>query len=102
MPRSGAYLVSDLPADQLCRIACRKCDRRGAYRRDTLAARFGADAVLPDVLARLAACSRRGDFSNPCGAVWIDAPGHTPKSQAALLAAVEAGRKARARENPAG
>jgi hypothetical protein len=27
MPRSGAYVVSDLPRDRLCRIAC--CGRTG-------------------------------------------------------------------------
>jgi hypothetical protein len=27
MPRSGAYVVSDLPRDRLCRIACERCGR---------------------------------------------------------------------------
>jgi hypothetical protein len=67
MPRSGAYVVSDLPRDRLCRIACARCGRTGAYRRETLAARFG-DMALPDVLIALTACERRGDYSRPCGA----------------------------------
>jgi hypothetical protein len=25
MPRSGAYVISDLPRDRLCRIACQRC-----------------------------------------------------------------------------
>jgi hypothetical protein len=71
MPRSGAYVVSDLPRDRLCRIACARCGRAGAYRRETLAARFG-DAALPDVLIALAACERRGDYSRPCGVVYVN------------------------------
>jgi hypothetical protein len=32
------------------------------------------DAALPDVIRRLSAdCPRRGDFSNPCGATFLDA-----------------------------
>ncbi len=50
MPRGGAYTVSDLPRDRLCRIACARCGRVGAYRPATLAARFG-DMALPDALA---------------------------------------------------
>lgn len=71
MPRSGAYVVSDLPRDRLCRIACERCGRSGAYRRETLAARFG-DMALPDVLIALTACERRGDFSRPCGAGYVE------------------------------
>jgi hypothetical protein len=37
-----------------------RCGRAGAYRRETLAARFG-DAALPDVIITLTACPRRGD-----------------------------------------
>jgi hypothetical protein len=42
--------------------------RAGAYRRKTLAARFG-DMALPDVLIALTACERRGveDYPRP---VW--------------------------------
>jgi hypothetical protein len=61
MPRGGAYTVSDLPRDRLCRIACARCGRVGGYRRETLAARFG-DATLPDVLIALAACEHRGNY----------------------------------------
>jgi hypothetical protein len=50
--------------------------RTGAYRPETLAARFG-DAALPDVLIALTACPRHGDFSSPCRAV--DPPGASKK-----------------------
>lgn len=71
MPRSGAYVISDLPRDRLCRIACARCGRAGAYRRETLAARFG-DMALPDVLIAVTACARRGDYSRPCGAGFVE------------------------------
>jgi hypothetical protein len=48
--------------------------RTGAYRRETLAARFG-DAALPGVLIALTACPQRGDFSMPCGASYVEPPG---------------------------
>jgi hypothetical protein len=47
MPRAGAHIVSDLPRDRLCRIACERCGRAGAYRRETLAARSGDIGVAP-------------------------------------------------------
>ena len=71
MPRAGSYTVSDLLRDRLCRIACKRCGRAGAYRRETLAARFG-DMALPDVLIALTACERRGDNSKPCGAGYVE------------------------------
>jgi hypothetical protein len=73
MPRSGAYTVSHLPRDRLCRIACERCGRAGAYRREALAARFG-DMALPDVRIALTACEQRGDFSRPRGTSYITAP----------------------------
>ncbi len=74
MPRGGAYTVSELPRDRLCRISCKRCGRAGAYRRETLAARFG-DMALPDVLIALTACEHRGDYSRPCGASYVNPPG---------------------------
>jgi len=74
MPRGGAYTISDLPHGRLCRIACERCGRAGAYRREMLAARFG-DMALPDVLIALTACERRGDYSRPCGAGYVEALG---------------------------
>jgi hypothetical protein len=75
MPRGGAYTVSDLPRDRLCRIACERCGRAGAYWPETLAARFG-DAALPARarLVALTACPRRGDYSRPCGAGYVGPP----------------------------
>jgi len=37
-------------------------------------ARFG-DMALPDVIIALTACPRRGDYSAPCGAGYVEPPG---------------------------
>lgn len=50
---TGARILADYP-DAMVRIACRRCDRRGQYRRTTLIALYGEEAALPDVLAQLA------------------------------------------------
>lgn len=44
----------------IVRFACRDCPRIGQYRLAVLAERFGADAVMADVLATIsAACLRK-------------------------------------------
>jgi hypothetical protein len=48
--------------------------RAGAYRRETLVARFG-DVALPDVIIALTAWPQHGDYSRPCGAGYVDPPG---------------------------
>lgn len=67
----GALTVATFPLDPV-RIACARCSRAGQYRRATLLERFGPEAPMPDVLGQLAACSRRGDASDPCGAHYPD------------------------------
>lgn len=43
------YTSSDLPADHLCRSACSRCGRQGAYRRETLTARFDHEIARDDM-----------------------------------------------------
>jgi len=74
--RRFKYTISDLTTDRLCRIACSRCGRQGAYRRETLTARFGDATALPDVLIALTASPRR-DYSHPCGALYVNPPGAT-------------------------
>lgn len=76
---AGSLSVGDYPSP-VVRLECSRCDRRGQYARDRLAARFGADAALPDVLVALASCERRGDFSKPCGARYADLKNNSEKS----------------------
>jgi hypothetical protein len=54
------------------------------------------DAALPDVLVRLSAdCPRRGDFSNPCGAIYLESIGTTVAERAGLGVEIEAARSVR-------
>jgi hypothetical protein len=70
-PTSGALTVADYPGE-VVRIACDRCDRRGQYRRSTLATLFGKTATLPDVLNDLARCPRAKNASERCGAYYPD------------------------------
>lgn len=72
--RRGAYSLAGFPL-AVVRIDCPRCGRSGRYRLTSLVARFGGDAALPDVLAQLAQCDRRGSFSTPCGAKFSDLTG---------------------------
>jgi hypothetical protein len=69
--RKGSHSLGEFPL-KVVRIDCARCERAGSYRLDGLVARFGEDALLPDVLMALASCERRLDFSKPCGARFSD------------------------------
>jgi hypothetical protein len=72
--RRGAYSLAGFPLS-IVRVDCPRCGRSGRYRLSSLVERFGCDAALPDVLAELAHCDRRGSFSTPCGAKFSDLAG---------------------------
>ena len=69
--RIGSLSLGEFPLD-VVRIECERCGRAGRYRLARLIKRFGADAAGPDVLMELAACERRKNFSQPCGARFTD------------------------------
>lgn len=56
--------LSDYPAVTV-NVSCKLCPRRGRYKLTRLAARFGPDATLDDVLAKLAA-PRKADSAMFC------------------------------------
>lgn len=63
----------------LVRLACRFCQRRGSYRLARLAAKFGPEIDMRDMLARLAGdCAYWSDFPHRsskragCGAYFPD------------------------------
>lgn len=70
---AGALKLANYPHDMV-RVACRKCDRRGQYRRSSLIALYGPTVPLPDVLGQLAHdCPKRGGMGNDsCGAYFPD------------------------------
>ncbi len=78
MCRDGSMTPTDLLGKLTHLIVvCSKCDRRGRYRVDTLAAQIGLQGKLTDWLVEITRdCPRRGNSSDPCGArcpdlIWI-------------------------------
>lgn len=66
MPKDGAYIVSDLPKDRLFEIVCAPCERVGRFKRETLIERFGPDQNIPDLIAKLSACPKHGQYHDAC------------------------------------
>jgi hypothetical protein len=64
----------------LVRLRCDTCKRAGAYRLARLAAKFGSEILLEDLLARLSAnCAWRDDArGSGCGARFCDVPTMRP------------------------
>ena len=60
----------------LVRLRCDVCKRSGAYRLARLAAKFGSEILLEDLLARLSSnCAWRDDpRGSGCGARFFDMP----------------------------
>lgn len=70
MPRGGALLLSNYPSD-VVRLACRKCDRAGQYRKAALMKRYG-NIKLPDLRVEIARCPKMGSMSDGCGVYFIE------------------------------
>ena len=68
---TGSHQLSEFPLE-IVRVVCNQCGRSGQYRKETLAARFGADVALPDLLPMVAQCPRHGQLGQACGAVYED------------------------------
>jgi hypothetical protein len=69
--RIDSHSLGEFP-HAVVRIECERCGRAGSYRLAGLIERFGADAAGPDILMELAACERRKNFSQRCGARFTD------------------------------
>ena len=72
-----------MPADVLSsypyvvvRVACRRCTRKGSYRLARLAAKYGAEIPMTELLAHLAGDCAVWDTRHPgaprCGAYFVD------------------------------
>ena len=70
---AGALSIRTFP-HEMVRLACRKCDRKGQYRRHTLIQKHGAEVAMPDLLGKIAVgCPRLKPFGNDrCGAYYTD------------------------------
>lgn len=81
------------------RISCELCARKGAYRLARLAAKYGADITLPELLGRLTAdCRMREPGLHPyqgyCRARFpdLDPPMRPPDGPGAPLRVIEGGK----------
>jgi hypothetical protein len=78
MPRNGAIIFSDLIGKlDAVRVTCERCGRNGRYRLQTLIAKHGGDASIPDWLGELTAdCSikQAQNWSDRCAARCPDLP----------------------------
>jgi len=75
MPRSGAWLLSDVAAagHRQLDVACTKCDRKGRLSVLRLLAEHGPDISLPDLREHVAAdCPRLKavSISDMCGVMY--------------------------------
>jgi hypothetical protein len=67
----SGYLLHQYPA-KMVRIGCRKCPRKGQYKKGNLIVKYGASQNLPSMLNLIAKCERHGNFSDWCGAYYVD------------------------------
>ena len=71
----GADVLSSYPY-VVVRIACRRCTRKGSYRLARLAAKYGAEIPMMELLAHLAGDCAIWDARHPgvprCGAYFVD------------------------------
>jgi hypothetical protein len=78
MPRDGAQTLSDYPPGTLIKVACRKCPRKGQYRRETLGTLHNSpDIKLPLLLATLAGdCPKMiaSRYEDRCGVHLVNPP----------------------------
>ena len=67
--------LTDYPYD-VVNVSCKKCDRRGRYKKQTLIERYGDDIAVPDLSSRLSAdCPRTVNHqfgTDPCGIFYPD------------------------------
>ena len=71
----GADVLSSYPY-VVVRIACRRCTRKGSYRLARLAAKYGSEIPMMELLAHLAGDCAIWDARDPgaprCGAYFVD------------------------------
>lgn len=70
---SGSLTPNSYPTETVT-VRCDHCGHEGRYRRSTLAARFGADMPMPDILNAITeACGKNAPLSaDRCKAVYVE------------------------------
>jgi hypothetical protein len=67
----SAFLLHQYPTGMV-RIACKKCPRAGQYQKGNLIVKYGAAQSLPSMLQLIAKCEKHGNFSDWCGAYYVE------------------------------
>jgi hypothetical protein len=87
------HRLTDFPF-VLVRLRCDTCKRAGAYRLARLAAKFGSEIPLDDLLVRLSSdCPWRDEPRGSCGARFADLPPRRPPDMPAQRMRVIGGGK---------
>jgi hypothetical protein len=60
---TGSLTLTDYPGDAVV-IVCDRCDRRGRLNKAKLIGEHGPDAALPDILRKIADCTKAKGFGN--------------------------------------
>lgn len=71
MAANSTLTLAAYPAD-VVRLACRKCDRTGQYRKAALMKRYGANMKLPDLRIEIARCQKTDSMSDGCGVYFVE------------------------------
>lgn len=71
MAANSTLTLTDYPAD-VVRLACRKCDRAGQYRKAALMKRYGANMKLPDLRVEIGRCPKMKSMSDGCGVYFLE------------------------------
>jgi hypothetical protein len=84
--RRGYYTLAN-HADDMVRLVCDGCGRRGQYRKDTLLAKYPADTPLPELRHLIAQCERWQPLTGGCaGCTTTSGPAASPAPILARLA----------------
>ena len=70
-PVRGCYTLAQYPHETV-RLACKFCQRKGQYRKDTLLARYGPDIGLPDLRLQISQCNHHHGTQRVCGVYYPD------------------------------
>lgn len=58
-------------SEDVVRLVCDKCGRRGQYWKPSLIGRFGLEIALADLAFEMAQCERQKSIHDPCGVHFL-------------------------------
>ena len=64
----------------MIRFICDQCGRKGQFRKATLVGKYGPDIVMPDLLNKVADCSKHDPMRGGCGVHYDLTPAELDKA----------------------